>query len=69
MADKTDKGKILKSNPHIDPQEVEKVLSLVRAVERLGVKKCEYNLAPPFSRRLQGGQEPEPDPRTAHIGR
>ena len=69
MGKKIDKERLLQSNPHIDPKEVEAALALVRAAESLGVKKHTYNLARPFSRRLYAGRNPDRDPRTVHLGR
>jgi hypothetical protein len=69
MARKITIEKIIKSNPHINPKEIECGLVLVRAVEKLGVKKRDYDLAPPFLRRIGAGGKGEADLRTVHIGR
>lgn len=68
MPDYVDLEEILRLNPHLDREELERSRAALRKLREGGRRNAGYRLAPPFAgRRVSvngGGRE---DPRTIHL--
>jgi hypothetical protein len=68
MPEKIDIEKIIKKNPSISPEEIEKNRLLTEELRKEGIQPHGYRLAPPFlRRRAKSVEEGEPDPRTINL--
>jgi hypothetical protein len=70
MPEEVDLEELLASNPHVDPDELEKAREMLRKLRRSGVRGPGYRLAPPFSgRRVSVREDAENDSRRIHLRR
>jgi hypothetical protein len=59
---------MIKTNPKVDPKELEKGLELLRQLRERGVSGSPHKLASPLSRRrARIDEEPSKDPRTVQL--
>ena len=50
-AKRLDLKKVLKKNPQVDVKKLTEVQALMKKLQKLGIRKREYRLALPYSRR------------------
>ena len=68
MPDLPSLDEIMKSNPGVDPGELEKGQELLRRLREIGARGARYKLVPPGAgRRVLVGDEVDKDPRTVHL--
>ena len=63
MPKQADLNEVLARNPHIDPGRLERAGDLLRRLREMGIRRKEYELAPPFGGRrvaVQDGTHLEP---------
>jgi hypothetical protein len=64
VSDPFDVGDILARNPHIDPDRVTRVTTLIERLRALGVGRKEYDLALPYGgRRVTPPDQARSEPR------
>lgn len=61
---------ILRLNPQVDQQLLERFRELLHEMHQGGISKAGYNLVSPYSRRTKTvSKESSLDPRTVRVGR
>lgn len=68
MAELPNTDDIIRTNPNVDPRELEKGRELLRRLREHGLGASPHKLASPLSRRRAlVDDEPTKDPRTVHL--
>jgi len=68
MHKEIDLNKILKSNPHINKEDLKKNYSLAKELHKIGMQPHTYQLALPFTHHIAMTSEGDkPDPRTINL--
>jgi hypothetical protein len=56
---------IISNNPNVDPRQLAEVSKLLRELRRVGIRPVEYDISPPFTRKLTpAGELPDDDAST-----
>jgi Na+-translocating ferredoxin:NAD+ oxidoreductase RnfC subunit len=68
MPDSPSLEEIIKSNPHVDPEQLEQWRELLKKLREAGVRGSRDRIVPPGARRrVVAGEESGNDPRTVHL--
>ena len=68
MPETVDLDDVIRQNPDVDGDELERLRELLRQVRERGGRRAGYNLALPFEgRRVHVGNHDKDDPRVVHL--